>query len=95
MELDKKAVEEAFNYEVALDYVGEALPTNDEYDGDVEVYKVTEEGNLKVAFGAYTVYGAWEIMSDHEGYWAELKPVGGLTDEGLHADYELIAHGQA
>ena len=97
MGLDKEAIKEAFNYDAALRYANEVLPRgeyDDAYDGDVDVYEVTDEGALRVAFGGYTIYGKWEIMDEHEGFWAELKPVGGLDADGCHADYEMIDSGE-
>jgi len=92
--INKKAVEQAFNFQAAFALVA---PIISEYEGeayydDVVVNGVEDNGNLVVVGGGETVYGRWEIMSEDDGYWVELKPVGGLNTDGKHTAYEVIGH---
>lgn len=51
-----------------------------------------DNGNILIYAGAYEIYSAWNCESGDEGFWFELKPVGGVTENNEHAGYELVAY---
>jgi hypothetical protein len=86
-----------YNEAAARPHVEDAMSNygGDEHDFSTFYFELVDGEELIITFGGYINYGAWEIEDDHAGFYAALKPVGGLTPEGLHADYELVGHGQS
>ena len=92
--INTQAVWKAFNYEAAHDVVDPIISEYEgrRYTGDIVINDVEDSGNIIVTAGGYTEYGRWEIISEDEGYWLELKPVGELNADGKHTAYEVIGH---
>ena len=51
-----------------------------------------ENGNIVIYAGGYEIYSAWNCEYADEGFWFELKPIGGVNGNGEDADYELVAY---
>lgn len=89
--INKKAVEQALNFQAAHALVA---PIISEYEGeayydDVVLNFVEDNGNLVMCAGGGVDYEGNVV---DEGYWVELKPVGGLNADGEHTAYEVIGH---
>jgi hypothetical protein len=97
MTTSKSAIEAAFNYEAAMPYVNPLMLAHSEClhaISEFEFCKVTDDGRIEVTFGGYVLSTPDEVIEVHDGYWAELEPVGDLTADGLHADYRLTEYGE-